>query len=95
MTQAEEHLALKDSEGLAQQMHASSHLRGVPLRLAVTIPVPRLKLRDVRSLRAGRLVLTEISAAEDVPVTVGGALLGWAELDSIDGRMAIRLTSLS
>jgi flagellar motor switch/type III secretory pathway protein FliN len=70
-------------------------LHGVPLRLAVTIPVPGTKLRDLRVLRIGKVLTTVIPAAEDVPVRVGGALLGWAELDSADGRMAIRLTRLS
>ncbi len=69
--------------------------RNVPFRLAVTIPLAGMKLRDLCLLRPGTTLFTYISAAEDVPVRVGGALLGWAELDNVDGQMAIRLTRLT
>jgi flagellar motor switch/type III secretory pathway protein FliN len=68
--------------------------RRVPFRVAITIPVLALKLRDLRSLQVGAVFTTAVSAAEDVPVRVGGASLGWAELDNVDGQMAVRLTRL-
>ena len=75
---------------------ASWHVaRNVPFRLSITIPLAGLKLRDLHSLRGGSTLSTNVSAAEDVPVRVGGALLGWAELDDVDGQMAIRLTRLT
>jgi flagellar motor switch/type III secretory pathway protein FliN len=70
-------------------------VRNILLRLSVTIPLIGWKLRDLRQLRQGQLLLTDISATEDVPITVGDALLGHAELDSADGQMAVRLTRLA
>ena len=69
--------------------------RSVPFRLTITVPLPGLKLRSLRSLRAGTIFLTDTPAAEDVPVTVAGATLGWGELDNVDGQMALRLTRLT
>ena len=83
------------SQGALLHMASLSRLRRVPLRVAVTIPVHGWRLCDLRRLSAGSLISTAIPAAEDVPVHVGGAHLGWAELDSLEGRMAIRLTRLT
>ena len=69
--------------------------RSVPFRLTITVPLPGLKLRSLRSLRPGTVFLTDTPAAEDVPVTVAGATLGWGELDNVDGQMALRLTRLA
>jgi flagellar motor switch/type III secretory pathway protein FliN len=69
--------------------------RAVPFRVSITIPLLGLKLRDLSNLQVGRLFPTAISAAEDVPVRAGGAVLGWAELDNMEGQMAVRLTRLS
>ncbi len=66
----------------------------VPFRLSIAVPVTGMKLRDLRGLSAGMVFSTLISAAEDVPVRVGGAVMGWGELDNVDGRMAVRLTRL-
>jgi flagellar motor switch/type III secretory pathway protein FliN len=70
-------------------------VRAVPFRVSITIPVLGLKLRDLSNLQVGRLFATAISAAEDVPVRAGGAVLGWAELDNMEGQMAVRLTRLT
>lgn len=70
-------------------------LRSIPFRLAVTIPVAGIKLRCLRELRVGQVFATGIPAAEDVPVRAGGSLLGYAELDNVDGVMAVRMTRLS
>jgi flagellar motor switch/type III secretory pathway protein FliN len=69
--------------------------RFVPFRLTITVPLPGLKLRSLRALRIGTIFLTATPAAEDVPVTVAGVMLGWGELDNVDGQMALRLTRLT
>jgi flagellar motor switch protein FliN/FliY len=88
-------LALIHPEADTAEPNALRHLHSVPFRLTVAIPIQGLKLRDLQILGKGRILKTVISAVEDVPVSVGGTLLGWAELDNVDGRMAVRLTRLS
>ena len=68
--------------------------RNMPFRLSVTIPLIGWRLHRLRDLQRGQLIVTGVSATEDVPVTIGEALLAHAELDNVDGQMAIRLTRL-
>jgi len=92
MTQAGMPAATVGAEGVPSirgQIHA------IPFRVSVSVPLHGWKLGRLCGLKQGQLLLTGISAAEDVPVCVGGALLGYAELDNVDGQMAIRLTRLS
>lgn len=70
-------------------------VQAVPMRVAITVPVVRMKLADLRSLSRGVLLHTATAAAEDVPVRVGGIVFGWGELDHVDGQMAVRLTRLT
>lgn len=67
----------------------------IPFRLSVSVPLHGWKLGRLCELEQGDLLLTGISAVEDVPVRAGGVLLGYAELDNVDGQMAVRLTRLS
>lgn len=69
-------------------------LRGMPVRIAVYIALPSFSMGQLHALRPGQLLLSASSAAGDVAVRAGGAMVGWAEFDSIDGRMAVRLTRL-
>ena len=66
----------------------------IPFRLSIAVPVTGMKLRDLRELSIGTVFTTGVSASEDVPVRVGGVVLGWGELDNVDGTMAVRLTRL-
>lgn len=70
-------------------------VRMIPFRLSVSVPLHGWKLGCLCDLKVGQLFLTNVSATEDVPVRVGGTLLGSAELDNVDGQMAVRLTRLS
>ena len=88
-------LVLAQPEANVAEPNEIRHLHSVPFRLAITIPIQGVKLRDLQVLREGKILKTVVSAVEDVPVNVGGALLGWAELDNVDGRMAVRLTRLN
>jgi flagellar motor switch/type III secretory pathway protein FliN len=99
MSDPEASLAIANNEAAAQtsttDLMSGGVMRSIPFRLAVTIPVAGLKLRSVRELCAGQVITTDISASEDVPVRAGGALLGYAELDDVEGTMAVRMTRLS
>ena len=70
-------------------------MRALPFRVSVSVPITGLKLRRLCRLSVGDLLTANVGAAEDVPVRAGGALLAWAELDSVDGQMAVRLSRLA
>ena len=70
-------------------------LRQMPFRVSAVIRLHGFRLRDLHGLRAGKLLTTEVFATDDVPVLAGAAPLAFAELDNVDGQMALRLTRLS
>ena len=66
----------------------------LPCRLYVALGVPHLTIRDLLSLRLNSLVDTERREGAHVPVLVNGVMVGWAEFDVIDGRLAVRMTEM-
>jgi flagellar motor switch protein FliN/FliY len=66
----------------------------LPCQLYVALEVPHFTVRDLLSLSVNSLVDTGRREGAHVPVMVGGVMVGWAEFDVIDGRLAVRLTEM-
>ncbi len=66
----------------------------LPCRLNVSLEVPHFTIRDLLSLRVNSLVDTRRTEGAHVPVKVNGVMVGWAEFDVLDGRLAVRLTEM-
>ena len=66
----------------------------LPCELCVALDVPHFTIRDLLSLGANSLVDTRRREGAHVPVRVNGVMVGWAEFDVIDGKLAVRLTEM-
>lgn len=66
----------------------------LPCRLQVGLEVPHFTVRDLLALDANSVVDTHRREGAHVPVRVNSVMLGWAEFDVIDGRLAIRMTEM-
>ena len=66
----------------------------LPCQLMVSLEVPHFTTRDLLSLDVNSLVNTRRREGAHVPVIVNGVMLGWAEFDVIDGRLAVRMTEM-
>ncbi len=66
----------------------------LPCRLYVALEIPHFTIRDLLSLSVNSLVDTRRREGAHVPVRVNGVMVGWAEFDVIDGRLAVRLTEM-
>ena len=66
----------------------------LPCQLYVAFEVPHFTVRDLLSLSVNSLVDTERREGAHVPVLVNSVMVGWAEFDVIDGRLAVRLTEM-
>jgi flagellar motor switch protein FliN/FliY len=66
----------------------------LPCRLRVALEVPHFTVRDLLALDANSVVDTSRREGAHVPVMVNGIMVGWAEFDVIDGRLAIRMTEM-
>jgi flagellar motor switch protein FliN/FliY len=67
---------------------------GLPCQLSVSLEVPHFTIRDLLSLSVDSLVNTRRREGAHVPVKVNGVMVGWAEFDVIDGRLAVRMTEM-
>jgi len=56
------------------------------------LDVPNLTVDDVLHLSPGTVLNTQWQTNRDLPLRVNGRLLGFAEFDSVEERMAVRLT---
>ncbi len=66
----------------------------LPCQLFVALEVPHFTIRDLLSLNVNSLVDTGRREGAHVPVLVNGVMVGWAEFDVIDGRLAVRMTEM-
>jgi flagellar motor switch protein FliN/FliY len=62
------------------------------LTLSVDVPVARFTLRDLLGLTKGSIVETACNQMSDVPLRANNVLVGWAEFEVIDDRLAVRFT---
>jgi flagellar motor switch protein FliN len=67
---------------------------GLLCKLSVSLEIPHFTIRDLLALGANSLVDTRRREGAHVPVTVNGVMVGWAEFDVIDGKLAVRLTEM-
>ena len=79
--------------GLGEEA-AWSHVKGLPCRLSVELPIPRFTVGKLLDLAPGVLLDTHYVVGSHVPVLVNGVMIGWGELDVVDENLAIRLTEL-
>jgi len=66
----------------------------LPCELCVALDVPHFTIRDLLSLSVNSLVDSRRREGAHVPVRVNGIMVGWAEFDVIDGKLAVRLTEM-
>jgi flagellar motor switch protein FliN/FliY len=66
----------------------------LPCQLCVALDVPHFTIRDLLSLRVNSVVDTQRGEGAHVPVLANGVMVGWAEFDVIEDRLAVRLTEM-
>jgi len=66
----------------------------LPCQLFVALEVPQFTVRDLLCLSVNSLVDTQRREGAHVPVLINSVMVGWAEFDVIDGRLAVRMTEM-
>jgi flagellar motor switch protein FliN/FliY len=67
----------------------------LPGELRIEIDVPDFRVRKALELKAGALVDTKWSLSTEVPLTLNGRLIAWAEFDVVNEHLAARVTELA
>jgi flagellar motor switch protein FliN len=89
--------AVKDSFGVEVTPHLEdpwSYAQGLPCQLSAEVKVPHFQVRDLLRLNIGTLVDTQHLDGAHVPIFVNSVMIGWAEFDALEDRLAVRLTEL-
>lgn len=67
----------------------------LPCMLTIDLRLRSFTVRDLLRLEPGTIVASENANGAHVPVTVNSRLLGWAEFEVVDDRLAVRMTELA
>ena len=73
---------------------AWNHVKRLPCRLSVEIPIQHFTVRQLLDLAPGAILDTHYEEGSHVPVIVNGQLIAWGEFDVVEEILAIRLTEL-
>ena len=66
----------------------------LPCELTVELPIPGFKVADLFRLQTRTILESQWHAGEDVPLRVGGQLIGWGEFEVVNNHLAVRITEL-
>ena len=70
-------------------------LSTLQVRMKVSLPLPRFCVRDLLALQPGSIVRSGWSETEDVPLIGGEMQVSWCEFETVEDRIAVRLTRLT
>ena len=79
----------------ARDEAAWARVAELPCDVAVLLPAPGLRVRDLLGLAPGFLVLTTAPVSADVPLHVNGQVIAWCEFEVVRERLGVRLTELA
>jgi flagellar motor switch protein FliM len=71
------------------------HLRQIPFRLELRVPLSRFTLRDLQELAPGALLITEHLSVRDLVLSAAGERLLLVELESIEQQLGARVKRLA
>jgi len=68
--------------------------QNLPCHLGVEMPAAGFTVRDLLQLEPNSLLATTCLQSSNVPLSVNGRLLAWAEFEVFGNKLAVRLTEL-
>jgi flagellar motor switch protein FliM len=71
------------------------HLRQIPFRVELRVPLSHFTLRDLQQLEPGALLATEHLSVRDLVLTAAGERLLLVELEAVEQQMAARVKRLA
>jgi flagellar motor switch protein FliM len=85
-----------DDEDLPARVRVlPAHLRQIPFRLELRVPLSRFTLRDLQELTPGALLITEHLSVRDLVLSAAGERLLLVELESIEQQLGARVKRLA
>lgn len=69
-------------------------VKRLPVELDVAVPVEEFRVRHLLALEPGKVISSQWSYGDDVPLAAGAVQLAWSEFEVIDNQLAVRITRL-
>jgi flagellar motor switch protein FliM len=85
----------EDEELPVKLRRLPAHLRQIPFRLELRVPLSRFTLRDLQELAPGTLLITEHLSVRDLVLSAAGERLLLVELESIEQQLGARVKRLA
>jgi flagellar motor switch/type III secretory pathway protein FliN len=79
----------------AETVALPEHLRQIPFRVELRVPLSRFTLRDLQQLEPGALLATEHLSVRDLVLTAAGERLLLVELEAVEQQIAARVKRLA
>jgi flagellar motor switch protein FliN/FliY len=79
----------------AEEPPRDHRLDRLRLQLDVMVKVRSFRVGELLSLARGGVIETVQEHAQDVPVHCGGVVLGWAEFEVLEQKLAVRITRIA
>ncbi len=67
----------------------------LPVEMDVAVPVREFRVRHLLALEPGRVIESQWSHGNDVPLSAGDVRLTWNEFEVVDTKLAVRVTRLA
>jgi hypothetical protein len=84
-----------DSEEVLETPALPEHLRQIPFRVELRVPLSRFTVRDLQQLEPGVLLPTEHLSVRDLVLTAAGERLLLVELEAMEQQLAARVKRLA
>lgn len=91
----QQQLSSGEESVIPETLALPEHLRQIPFRLELRVPLSRFTLRDLQQLKAGALLATEHLSVRDLVLTAAGERLLLVELEAIEQQLAARVKRLA
>jgi flagellar motor switch/type III secretory pathway protein FliN len=88
-------ISLEESFTEAETIALPEHLRQIPFRVELRVPLSRFTLRDLQQLEPGALLATEHLSVRDLVLTAAGERLLLVELEAVEQQIAARVKRLA
>ena len=73
----------------------SAEVMRLPVELDVAVPVRDFRVRHLLALAPGKLIESQWSNGEDVPLAAGDVQLAWSEFEVAETQLMVRVTRLA
>lgn len=67
----------------------------LPVELDVSVPVREFRVRHLLGLEPGRVIESQWSHGNDLPLAADDVRLAWSEFEVVETRLAVRITRLA